>query len=318
MDTASDWFISRPPKPETDEEWVLMNETTPFSEKCHYIHTELLRSVDPGLFTHFCDLDVEPQIYLLRWIRCMFGREFSLEHTLIIWDALFSSNRLSSFVDYVAVAMLVEIRDELLSQDRNGVLALLFKYPQDLSVTRILERAVSFNQRRLAQVSDTENSSTTSNTLTPVKKISEQFGRLTELLSSNDQRSYNASPKHPQKQTNIKPIPFNLNKESLEDSPTRLNPHPLSSHPLSIDPSQHLSVSNLHEQFHLQVSEKLTNIVEVLQAVMFDKKAMLNPPEVALLALAQLKQIKDVLGGQLSQDSLSKFEYLQYSTPNGI
>eukprot|EP01126_Amoeba_proteus_P015766 TRINITY_DN1714_c0_g1_i1.p1 TRINITY_DN1714_c0_g1~~TRINITY_DN1714_c0_g1_i1.p1 ORF type:complete len:336 (-),score=58.82 TRINITY_DN1714_c0_g1_i1:320-1327(-) len=186
MATASDWFISRPQKPKTDDEWVLMNEATPFSEKCHYIHVELLRCTDPGLFTHFCDLDVEPQIYLLRWIRCLFGREFPLEQTLIIWDALFSSNKLSSFVDYVAVAMLVEIREELLSQDRNGVLALLFKYPhQDLSISSIITRAIAYNQRKTVQVGENGLDPTLTN-ITPVKNYSHQMNPVHNLRQAQN------------------------------------------------------------------------------------------------------------------------------------
>jgi len=48
-----------------------------------------------------------------RWIRILFGREFPLEDTLLLWDALFAFNQLKplELVDYVALAMITDIRD---------------------------------------------------------------------------------------------------------------------------------------------------------------------------------------------------------------
>lgn len=74
-------------------------------------------------------MDVEPQIYLLyawlcilklimhrRWIRCLFGHEFSLEETLILWDSIFAYDKTLLLVDYLAISMLTEIRSERTQQ----------------------------------------------------------------------------------------------------------------------------------------------------------------------------------------------------------
>ncbi|RVW16123.1 TBC1 domain family member 5-like A [Vitis vinifera] len=41
---------------------------------------------------HLVELGVEPQYFALRWLRVLFGREFSLEDLLIIWDEIFASD----------------------------------------------------------------------------------------------------------------------------------------------------------------------------------------------------------------------------------
>lgn len=38
---------------------------------------------------HEQELGVEPQLFLLRWLRLLFEREFHLEDVLVVWDSLF-------------------------------------------------------------------------------------------------------------------------------------------------------------------------------------------------------------------------------------
>lgn len=42
----------------------------------------------------------------------MFGREFSLEDTLSIWDAIFAFDESFTLVEYVATSMIIQIREE--------------------------------------------------------------------------------------------------------------------------------------------------------------------------------------------------------------
>ena len=51
-----------------------------------------LGAVDAPLRAHLAKLDVEPQLFLLRWLRVLFSREFHLEDALRCWDAIFSAN----------------------------------------------------------------------------------------------------------------------------------------------------------------------------------------------------------------------------------
>lgn len=53
------------------------------------IQDHYLKIVDIDLFRHLKLLGVEFQIFLLRWIRCIFTREFHLLDALDLWDNIF-------------------------------------------------------------------------------------------------------------------------------------------------------------------------------------------------------------------------------------
>lgn len=41
------------------------------------------------MFKHLKLLEVEFSVFLLRWIKCMFTREYSLDNSFILWDNIF-------------------------------------------------------------------------------------------------------------------------------------------------------------------------------------------------------------------------------------
>lgn len=45
-----------------------------------------------------------------RWLRLLFGREFSLPDLLVVWDAIFAAGRHFQLTNYIVVAMLTQIR----------------------------------------------------------------------------------------------------------------------------------------------------------------------------------------------------------------
>jgi TBC1 domain family member 5 len=83
---------------------------SPIVERSRRIHDEYLGEVDPELANHLQVIEILPQIFLLRWIRLLFGREFSLKDTLSVWDVLFAEGLSLSLVDMTCLAMLLRIR----------------------------------------------------------------------------------------------------------------------------------------------------------------------------------------------------------------
>ena len=91
---------------------------------CIRIQSNILGKKDVELSSHLKELSIEPQIYLLRWIRLLFGREFHIEDVLVIWDAIFADcggfreQELDamlidlSIVEHISVMMLTYIRSQ--------------------------------------------------------------------------------------------------------------------------------------------------------------------------------------------------------------
>lgn len=98
-------------------------------EKSQYIHEGLLYSVDPDLSTHLTNVEILPQIFLIRWVRLLFGREFPFDQMLVLWDTLFCVDPTLQLVDLVCTALMLRIRWALLEADSSMALQLLLKYP---------------------------------------------------------------------------------------------------------------------------------------------------------------------------------------------
>ncbi|RDA92803.1 hypothetical protein CP533_0800 [Ophiocordyceps camponoti-saundersi (nom. inval.)] len=99
-------------------------------DKSRFIHEVCLRSVDEELATHLVDMEVLPQIFLIRWIRLLFSREFPLDQVLFLWDTIFAVDPTLQLIDFICCAMLLRIRWQLLEADYAVCLQLVLKYPQ--------------------------------------------------------------------------------------------------------------------------------------------------------------------------------------------
>jgi len=85
---------------------------SPIVERSKRIHEEYLLKVDPELTEHLTAIEVLPQIFLIRWIRLLFGREFPLVGVLSLWDILFAEDPGLDLIDLVCVSMLLRIRGQ--------------------------------------------------------------------------------------------------------------------------------------------------------------------------------------------------------------
>eukprot|EP00045_Choanoeca_perplexa_P014393 m.169146 g.169146 ORF g.169146 m.169146 type:complete len:1000 (-) comp16666_c0_seq2:79-3078(-) len=117
------------------------NQTlSPLQKKLNWIQYSLLGQAEPELLQKLRALDIPPQIYGLRWVRLLLSREFNLPETLIIWDALFAEGMV--LIDYLCVALLVYIKDYVLSHDYTECLMLLMRFPTVPDVQSLVQKAL--------------------------------------------------------------------------------------------------------------------------------------------------------------------------------
>jgi len=303
MRTTSDWFITKQSKiPQTE---------SPIIVKCQRIYNEVLRTRDPELHAYLTFLAVEPQVYLLRWVRLVFSREFNLEETLVLWDGIFAYDKAHSLIDYVAVSMLISIKAQILAQDANGVLSLLFKYPSksvEGGITGLLERArVLLKQRTLGESIEKKWTKWTGNIL-PGNK-SDDFPIIPPLSSSGGAQSV-SPPSRSDASSDKRKLPSRSPTLSVEKAPTPVTASPPTGFrtpvPTVNKPFNQVTIPekvDATEAMHQNVAKHLRVIIEVLQPVLFNP-ANGAVPDDAYIALAQLKAIKDVLIGHLPAEAL--------------
>ncbi|KAF0973034.1 hypothetical protein FDP41_008698 [Naegleria fowleri] len=133
---------------------------TPIFKISNKIQNNLLEKKDPELHRHLTKMCIEPQIYLIRWVRLLFGREFHIDDAIILWDAIFSdcggfrseslmspSDIDLSLVEHISVAMLHFIRKHLLSSDASYCMKRLMRYPPVEDVHIFVEQALESRAR---------------------------------------------------------------------------------------------------------------------------------------------------------------------------
>ena len=95
----------------------LLNNS-PIVERSKRIHEKYLHHTDPELAEHLTAIEILPQIFLIRWVRLLFGREFPFEDVLALWDLLFAEDPALDLVDLISVSMLLRIRWQCRSGSR--------------------------------------------------------------------------------------------------------------------------------------------------------------------------------------------------------
>uniref|UniRef100_A0A668A7U0 TBC1 domain family member 5 n=1 Tax=Myripristis murdjan TaxID=586833 RepID=A0A668A7U0_9TELE len=110
--------------------------------KVNRIQDQLVKKHDVELHMHLNRLEIAPQIYGIRWVRLLFGREFPLQDLLVVWDALFADSITLDLVDYIFVAMLLYIRDALIASNFQTCLGLLMHYPPIGDIHALLHKAL--------------------------------------------------------------------------------------------------------------------------------------------------------------------------------
>lgn len=98
-------------------------------ERSKFIHEVCLKQVDPELAAHLTSVEILPQIFLIRWIRLLFSREFPFNQFLALWDTIFAVDPSLDLIDLLCCSMLLRVRWQLLESDYSVCLQLLLKYP---------------------------------------------------------------------------------------------------------------------------------------------------------------------------------------------
>uniref|UniRef100_A0A4W3JRR6 TBC1 domain family member 5 n=1 Tax=Callorhinchus milii TaxID=7868 RepID=A0A4W3JRR6_CALMI len=152
MDTAEPWFSSFEREIRRGKEGMIT--AVPFARpqdsgpslaivsKVNRIQDLLLKKHDAELYMHLNRLEIAPQIYGIRWVRLLFGREFPLQDLLVIWDTLFADSVTLDLVDYIFVAMLLYIRDVLIASNYQTCLGLLMHYPSVGDIHSLIHKAL--------------------------------------------------------------------------------------------------------------------------------------------------------------------------------
>ncbi|KAG0375491.1 hypothetical protein BGX24_009017 [Mortierella sp. AD032] len=149
---SDEGFASKRPRPannahsaqpfgKTDTPEPPPGKQTPVIEWSMKIFQHLER-VDNELYLHLKGLEIQPQLFGIRWFRLLFGREFPMEDVLNLWDGIFAKDPSLNICIFIGLALLLRIRDELLEEDFAGCLHKLMRYPSVKDVQQFIPQAL--------------------------------------------------------------------------------------------------------------------------------------------------------------------------------
>eukprot|EP01116_Phalansterium_solitarium_P022128 TRINITY_DN7193_c0_g1_i1.p1 TRINITY_DN7193_c0_g1~~TRINITY_DN7193_c0_g1_i1.p1 ORF type:complete len:614 (+),score=159.05 TRINITY_DN7193_c0_g1_i1:232-2073(+) len=243
-----------------------MEDHAPIVVKCKHIQNDLLSKRDAALHQHLVSLHIEPQVYMLRWVRLLFGREFHLEDLLPIWDAIFAYSPDLSLIDHICVAMMVYIREQVVGKEYTLCMRRLFKFPpvEDPYVFVLSAQSI----------------------INGVVDTPEKTAALTNLTSSLGSSRGTPAP-----------------------SPAVQRTEPARNPQLVLTPNEATELFNENEQLKTRqhhTALRLERIIYSLHTEIYDRKTLPIESDPLVLALAELKQIKDILNGWLPDDAEPK------------
>jgi len=210
-------------------------------------------------------------------LRLLLGREFHLEDLLVIWDALFAHGKDFELLDHISVAMLMFIRGNIIEKDYSTVMKRLFKYPPVEDVHLFVEKGLQLaRQKSAAAIAATKS---------PVaphvnRNYSKALAFTQEKLIQTSQA--------------IAPIASTLKqiwKETPVERVTKQNEELMAE-------LEKYKVKEIH------LSQRLERIIYSLQvglANSVDGAPNSATMDAVLLAVAELKQVKDTLLGLLPE-----------------
>merc|ERR1719225_2273234 len=104
-----------------------------------------INRVDPKVHERLMvEQDIKPQYFSFRWLTLMLSQEFPLPDVLRIWDSLLSDDTRSDFLIDVCTAMILVIREDILTNDFAENMKLLQNFPP-MDIHVILSKAAALS-----------------------------------------------------------------------------------------------------------------------------------------------------------------------------
>ena len=208
--------------------------TAYFIKRIKNIITKKLCIEDRAIYSHFTNQGLDYAMVFQRWFKCLFKREFPLPDTCLIWDYLFAHEAekpsgMLLYIDYIVMAMIINVKYNLLSRDSNGIFQVFLNYPKISPITNLFTMA-----DRLAENEATVPTQQTSKTDTEKKDEKEKL----KIEQTNQ-----SIP-----QTTTQPSTINTTINNPIPNPLLLNPNLMMNPNLQNNPMGNLMLAMMMQQ----------------------------------------------------------------------
>ena len=185
---------------------------------------EKIKVQNNKLYSHFINNRLDYNLILIRWIKCLFTREFHTKDCIFIWDIIIANEVKNPtgelfYIDNICIAMIDFLSEELLKKDQNECFQRLFNYSPLDSIDTLLSLAEKIKSNESNTKTSNNNINEPQNTNSS-KKI--QSGSMADFLYS----AKNTSKPKPNNTTNINNNMININKQNNTSNNSNTNKKP--------------------------------------------------------------------------------------------
>jgi hypothetical protein len=161
------------------EEDLIKSEESDLLKRIKNIFYRLLKKIDSKYF-EFLFGNIEPNLFLLRWLLCMLDREISLKNVLWVWDCIFFYEFVEftfekknikekteketkrhitrlNFLDFVCLSMILDLKRDIIHTDSSVALCKFLKFPNEKNIKKIMKEAFKLSETLNGGIDKWEN-----------------------------------------------------------------------------------------------------------------------------------------------------------------
>ena len=284
-------------------------DVTPVLRTCNRIHHELLHVVDPPVHKRMVAMEIEPQLYCLPWVRLMFCRCFHVDDVLVLWEGIFSAtsqvqlskepppiarnDRITEMIECIGAAMVMFVREYLLEAESMYMLQRLMKYPPVEDVSVFVQRGVEIrgnpNKCFAPEANDIARQQET-------KRLQQEAAEAAAVAAAAAVNR--ASSSSSSSSSSFSSSAPSFQRPNMATGTIRSSQFQSQSPPPGSSSSTNTSSTSVQERMGMQIGyiSKVfeTELVGKAEGAPYDETIVLQ-------ALAQLKQVKDVLSNRIDE-----------------
>lgn len=119
-------------------------------EKNHTCFLNLLKKHEEKIYEHFKDLRLDTFFIFNKWVVVVLAQEFDIDDILKIWDPFLAAENKLEFINYLILAILIQIKEDLLVKEFDGCMEMLQKLPKNkLDIESIILLANQLNRKEI-------------------------------------------------------------------------------------------------------------------------------------------------------------------------
>ncbi len=179
-----------------DNENEAETKTNKLIQRCDDIIKKKLKYIDGELYNHFVVIDLNCSIFLQKWLKCLFTREFKINEVILLWDCIIIFGNNLEFIDFITISILISMRKDLLKQNQDDCFQTIFNFEKNnkINILKFIghsnELKDVFNNKISKKTNQTENKQSIFSNLFSSSTSNNNISNNSRIFSSESSNSF--------------------------------------------------------------------------------------------------------------------------------